>query len=105
MLHKMLQVVKDGQPVKMSKRSGTYVTLSDLVNWVGKDAARLFMVNRRADAEFVFDVDLALSQSDENPVYYLRTHMQESALSLHRRRKKAYRFLPLKKWPLKTCLL
>lgn len=41
MLHKMLQVVKDGQPVKMSKRSGTYVTLSDLVNWVGKDAARL----------------------------------------------------------------
>ena len=72
MLHKMLQVVKDGQPVKMSKRSGTYVTLSDLVNWVGKDAARLFMVNRRADAEFVFDVDLALSQSDENPVYYLQ---------------------------------
>ena len=68
----MLQVVKDGQPVKMSKRSGTYVTLSDLVNWVGKDAARLFMVNRRADAEFVFDVDLALSQSDENPVYYLQ---------------------------------
>lgn len=72
MLHKMLQVVKNGEPVKMSKRSGTYVTLADLVHWVGKDAARLFMVNRRADAEFVFDVDLAVSQSDENPVYYLQ---------------------------------
>ena len=72
MLHTMLQVVKDGKPVKMSKRSGSYVTLSDLVGWVGKDAARLFMVNRKADAEFVFDIDLALSQSDENPVYYLQ---------------------------------
>lgn len=72
MLHKMLQVVRNGEPVKMSKRSGTYVTLADLVHWVGKDAARLFMVNRRADAEFVFDIDLAVSQSDENPVYYLQ---------------------------------
>lgn len=72
MLHKMLQVVRNGEPVKMSKRSGTYVTLADLVQWVGKDAARLFMVNRRADAEFVFDIDLAISQSDENPVYYLQ---------------------------------
>ena len=72
MLHTMLQLVKDGKPLKMSKRAGNYVTLADLVEWVGKDAARLFMVNRKADAEFVFDIDLALSQSDENPVYYLQ---------------------------------
>ena len=71
-LHKMLKVIRDGQEVKMSKRSGTYVTLRDLVNWVGKDAARFFLVSRKADSEFVFDIDLALSQSDENPVYYLQ---------------------------------
>lgn len=71
-LHKMLKVIKNGEEVKMSKRSGTYVTLCDLVNWVGKDAARFFLVSRKADSEFVFDIDLALSQSDENPVYYLQ---------------------------------
>ena len=71
-LHKMLKVIKDGQEVKMSKRSGTYVTLRDLVNWVGRDAARFFLVSHKADSEFVFDIDLALSQSDENPVYYLQ---------------------------------
>lgn len=71
-LHKMLKVVRDGEEVKMSKRSGSYVTLRDLVSWVGKDAARFFLVSRKADSEFVFDVNLALSQSDENPVYYLQ---------------------------------
>lgn len=71
-LHKMLKVIKNGEEVKMSKRSGTYVTLRDLVNWVGKDSARFFLVSRKADSEFVFDIDLALSQSDENPVYYLQ---------------------------------
>ena len=71
-LHKMLKVVRDGHEVKMSKRAGYYVTLRDLVQWVGKDAARFFLVSRKADSEFVFDVNLALSQSDENPVYYLQ---------------------------------
>lgn len=71
-LHKMVHVVMDGEEVKMSKRAGTYVTLRDLVDWVGKDAARLFLVSRKCDAEFTFDVDLARSQSDENPVYYLQ---------------------------------
>ena len=71
-LHKMLKVIKNGEEVKMSKRSGTYVTLRDLVNWVGKDAARFFLVSRKADSEFVFDIDLALSQSDETPAYYLQ---------------------------------
>ena len=71
-LIQMVRMVEDGKEVKMSKRSGTYVTLRDLVNWVGKDAARFFLVSRKADSEFVFDIDLALSQSDENPVYYLQ---------------------------------
>ncbi len=71
-LHKMLKVVQNGEEVKMSKRSGTYVTLRDLVQWVGRDAARFFLVSRKADSEFVFDIDLARAQSDENPVYYLQ---------------------------------
>lgn len=71
-LHKMLSVVMDGEPVKMSKRSGNYVTLRDLVDWAGRDAARFFLVSRKADAEFVFDVTLARAKSDENPVYYLQ---------------------------------
>ena len=68
----MLLVVKDGEEVKMSKRAGTYVTLRDLVDWVGRDAARFFLVSRKSDAEFVFDINLAVSKSDENPVYYLQ---------------------------------
>jgi arginyl-tRNA synthetase len=72
LLHKMLRVTRGGEEVKMSKRSGNYVTLRDLVDWVGRDATRFFMVARRADAEFVFDVDLARAQSDENPVYYVQ---------------------------------
>lgn len=72
LLHKMLLVVKDGEEVKMSKRAGTYVTLRDLVDWVGRDAARFFLVSRKSDAEFVFDINLACSKSDENPVYYLQ---------------------------------
>ncbi len=71
-LHKMLSVVMNGEPVKMSKRSGNYVTLRDLVDWAGRDAARFFLVARKSDAEFVFDVTLAQQKSDENPVYYLQ---------------------------------
>ncbi len=71
-LHKMLRVTKDGEEVKMSKRAGTYVTLRDLLDWVGRDATRFFLVSRKPDAEFVFDVDLAVSRSDENPVYYVQ---------------------------------
>jgi arginyl-tRNA synthetase len=72
MLHKMLRVTKGGEEVKMSKRAGTYVTLHDLLEWVGRDATRFFLVLRKADTEFVFDVDLVLSQSEDNPVYYVQ---------------------------------
>jgi arginyl-tRNA synthetase len=72
LLHKMLRVTRGGEEVKMSKRAGTYVTLRDLLDWVGRDATRYFLVSRKPDAEFVFDVDLALSQSEDNPVYYVQ---------------------------------
>ena len=71
-LHKMVKVVRGGQEVKLSKRAGSYVTMRDLIDWVGRDAVRFFLIQRRADTEFVFDVDLARSQSEENPVYYIQ---------------------------------
>jgi len=72
LLHKMVRVVRGGEEVKMSKRAGSYVTLRDLVDWVGRDATRFFLASRKADTEFAFDVDLALSQSEDNPVYYVQ---------------------------------
>ncbi|UOD50545.1 arginine--tRNA ligase [Orrella daihaiensis] len=71
-LHKMVKVMRGGQEVKISKRAGSYVTMRDLIDWVGRDAVRFFLIQRRADTEFVFDVDLARSQTDENPVYYVQ---------------------------------
>jgi arginyl-tRNA synthetase len=71
-LHKMVKVMRGGEEVKISKRAGSYVTMRDLIDWVGRDAVRFFLIQRRADTEFVFDVDLARSQTDENPVYYVQ---------------------------------
>jgi arginyl-tRNA synthetase len=71
-LHKMVTVMKGGEEVKISKRAGSYVTLRDLVDWTGRDAVRFFMLSRKADTEFVFDVDLALKANDENPVFYVQ---------------------------------
>jgi len=93
-LHKMVTVMKGGEEVKISKRAGAYVTLRDLIEWSGgagaepvdgavvvdadeairrgRDAVRFFLISRKADTEFVFDVDLALAQTDENPVYYIQ---------------------------------
>ena len=71
-LHSMVKVMRGGEEVKISKRAGSYVTLRELIDWVGRDAVRYFLIQRRADTEFVFDIDLALSQSDENPVYYIQ---------------------------------
>lgn len=87
--HKMVTVMRHGQEVKISKRAGSYVTLRDLISWSGeidnpsgemvavdeqrgRDAVRFFLVSRKAEAEFVFDIDLALSRSDDNPVYYIQ---------------------------------
>jgi arginyl-tRNA synthetase len=71
-LHQMVKVMRAGEEVKISKRAGSYVTLRDLIDWVGRDAVRFFLVSRKPDAEFVFDVDLARSRSEENPVYYVQ---------------------------------
>jgi len=71
-LHKMVKVMRGGEEVKISKRAGSYVTLRDLIDWVGRDAVRFFLIQRRADTEFVFDVDLARAKTEENPVYYIQ---------------------------------
>ena len=71
-LHKMVTVMKGGQEVKISKRAGSYVTLRDLIDWTSRDAVRFFLISRKGDTEFVFDVDLALKQNDENPVFYVQ---------------------------------
>ena len=71
-LHSIVKVMRGGEEVKMSKRAGSYVTVRDLIDWVGRDAVRFFLVSRKADSEFIFDVDLARQKSDENPVYYVQ---------------------------------
>jgi arginyl-tRNA synthetase len=71
-LHSMVKVMRGGSEVKISKRAGSYVTVRDLVDWVGRDAVRFFLVSRKADTEFFFDIDLALAKSEENPVYYVQ---------------------------------
>ncbi|MCX5923830.1 MAG: arginine--tRNA ligase [Candidatus Dependentiae bacterium] len=71
-LYQLVHIMKDGAPVKMSKRSGNMVTLSEVVEEVGKNVARFFFLNRKADAELQFDLDLALKQSNENPVFYIQ---------------------------------
>ena len=71
-LNTMVRVVRGGEEVKISKRSGGYVTLRDLIDWTSKDAVRFFLISRKADTEFTFDVDVAVKQNDENPVYYVQ---------------------------------
>jgi arginyl-tRNA synthetase len=94
LLHKMLRVTKGGEEVKMSKRAGTYVTLRDLLDWVGRDATRFFLVSRKADTEFTFDVDLAVSQSEDNPVYYVQYAHARISSVLAQAVDKGYAFLP-----------
>lgn len=71
-LHQMVTVMRDGEEVKLSKRAGSYVTLRDLIDWVGRDATRYFLTARAATSQLTFDIDLALSRSNENPVYYIQ---------------------------------
>jgi len=71
-LHQMVTVMKGGEEMKISKRAGSYVTVRDLIDEVGRDGVRYFFLMRRVDSHLVFDIDLAKSQSDENPVYYVQ---------------------------------
>ena len=71
-LAQIVHVLKDGQPVRMSKRAGTYVTLRDLIDEVGRDAVRFTMLTRKADAQMEFDLTKVVEQSRENPVFYVQ---------------------------------
>ena len=71
-LHQMVTVMRGGEEVKISKRAGSYLTIRDLVDEVGRDAVRYFFLMRKSDTHFVFDVDLAKSQTEENPVFYVQ---------------------------------
>ncbi len=71
-LHTMVRVMRGGEEVKISKRAGSYVTLRDLIEWTSADAVRFFLLSRKPDTEYVFDIDLALAKNNENPVYYVQ---------------------------------
>ena len=71
-LHTMVRVVRGGEEVKISKRAGSYVTLRDLIEWTSADAVRFFLLSRKPDTEYIFDIDLALAKNNENPVYYVQ---------------------------------
>ncbi len=72
LLHTMVRVMRGGEEVKISKRAGSYVTLRDLIEWTSKDAVRFFLLSRKPDTEYIFDVDLALAKNNDNPVYYVQ---------------------------------
>ena len=71
-LHTMVRVMRGGEEVKISKRAGSYVTLRDLIEWTNKDAVRFFLLSRKPDTEYTFDVDLAVQKNNDNPVYYVQ---------------------------------
>jgi arginyl-tRNA synthetase len=71
-LHTMVRVIRGGEEVKISKRAGSYVTLRDLIEWTSKDAVRFFLLSRKPDTEYTFDVDLAVQKNNDNPVYYVQ---------------------------------
>ena len=80
-LHQMVTVTKNNQEVKISKRAGSYVTLRDLIDEVGSDATRYFLLARKPDSQLIFDIDLAKSQTNDNPVYYIQyAHARISAV-------------------------
>jgi len=71
-LYQLVSLKEDGKDIRMSKRAGRMVTLQDIIDTVGKDVARFFYLNRKADAQLDFNLDLALKKTDENPVYYIQ---------------------------------
>jgi arginyl-tRNA synthetase len=72
LLHTMVRVMRGGEEVKISKRAGSYVTLRDVIDWTSKDAVRFFLLSRKPDTEYIFDIDLALARNTDNPVYYVQ---------------------------------
>ncbi|MFZ1392075.1 MAG: arginine--tRNA ligase [Dokdonella sp.] len=82
-LHQMVTVMRGNEEVKLSKRAGSYVTLRDLIDEVGRDATRYFLVARKTDSQLVFDIDLARAQTNDNPVYYIQ-YAHARVCSVHR---------------------
>lgn len=71
-LYQLVKIRENGEQVRLSKRAGNIITLDDVIKTVGKDVARFFYLNRKADAQLEFDLELALKKSEENPVYYVQ---------------------------------
>lgn len=89
-LHQMVTVMRGGEEVKISKRAGSYVTLRDLIDEVGKDATRYFLVARKSDSQLTFDIDLARAHTNENPVYYIQYAHARIASVFRQLREKGY---------------
>src|SRR5690606_25473076 len=81
--HQMVTVMRGDEEVKLSKRAGSYVTLRDLIDEVGRDATRYFLVARKTDSQLIFDIDLARAQTNDNPVYYIQ-YAHARVCSVHR---------------------
>ena len=91
-LHQMVTVLRGGEEVKLSKRAGSYLTLRDLIEEAGRDATRWFLIARRADSQLTFDIDLARSQSNDNPVFYVQYAHARGCSLLRQAVEKGYRF-------------
>ena len=91
-LHQMVTVMRGGEEVKISKRAGSYVTLRDLIDEVGRDATRYFLIARKSDSQLVFDIDLARSKSNDNPVYYIQYAHARVCSVLRQAAEKGYTF-------------
>ncbi|WP_374557605.1 arginine--tRNA ligase [Thermomonas sp.] len=91
-LHQMVTVMRGGEEVKLSKRAGSYLTLRDLIDEAGRDATRWFLVARKPDSQLTFDIDLARSQSNDNPVYYVQYAHARICSLLRQAGEKGYAF-------------
>ncbi|PNS08888.1 arginine--tRNA ligase [Solilutibacter silvestris] len=89
-LHQMVTVMRGGEEVKLSKRAGSYLTLRDLIEEVGRDGVRWFLVARKPDSQLTFDIDLARSQSNDNPVYYVQYAHARVCSLLRQAKEKGY---------------
>ncbi|HWI24960.1 MAG TPA: arginine--tRNA ligase, partial [Lysobacter sp.] len=91
-LHQMVTVMRGGEEVKLSKRAGSYLTLRDLVEEAGRDATRWFLIARKPDSQLTFDIDLARSQSNDNPVFYVQYAHARVASLLRQAGEKGFTF-------------
>ena len=93
-LHQMVTVMRDGEEVKLSKRAGSYVTLRDLIDEVGRDATRYFLAARAANSQLTFDINLATSQSNDNPVYYIQYAHARACSVMRKLQEQAWEWTP-----------